>query len=219
MKRPMKRPLPAAIVLATLLAAPALADQPLIHPTHDVAVTYRVLDGTSIGGMKGPHEVRMYWSHRGNLVRIDAGGAEGWAIIDFARHQMTVVMTAQHSYMQMPLDPNRTPGLFALPPGTTMTRAGHDTVAGQGCTVWNVTSPHGDGTACITADGLMLRAQGHGTAQQAGHTMAGQGGLQAISVAYGPQNAALFAPPAGFQPFSIPHMPSGPGGAPGPRQP
>ena len=209
----------ASLTLAALLATPALADQPRIHPTDDVAVTYKVLDSTRAAGQGEPREVRMFWTDHGNMVRIDAGGPMGWAIINFARRQMTVVMAAQHRYIQMPLDPNRTPGLFSMPPDTVATRAGRDTVAGQACTVWNVTSPKGKGTACIASDGLLLSVKGHGSEVEEGHRVSGDGGLLATSVTYGPQSAALFAPPAGFQALSIPHMPPGPGGAPGSRQP
>jgi hypothetical protein len=69
-------------------------------------------------------------------------------------------------------------------------RVGKDTVAGVVCTVWDVRGPRGGGTACITADGLLLRVQG----SQPGEAPA----MEAVSVAYGPQPADLFTLPAGL---------------------
>ncbi len=65
-------------------------------------------------------------------------------------------------------------------------------MAGLDCTVWNLTGKQGTGSACITADGVVLRADGQARRE-------GSGRLEATSVAYGPQPAALFEPPPGFQ--------------------
>ncbi len=65
-------------------------------------------------------------------------------------------------------------------------------MAGQTCEVWRLTGPHGTGKACITSDGLVLRAVGS-------MDEAGTGRLEAVSVTYGPQPASLFAPPPDFR--------------------
>lgn len=221
----------AAALTATLLvampapiaaASDARAGLPPIHPRRDVAVTYQVLPGSSVDGVQGPRRVQMFWTRGGRLLRIDPMGMPGYVIVDFPRRQMSLVLTAAHAYVQMPLDPRRTPGVLTLPPGTSMTRAGEATIAGRRCTIWNIAAPQGSGTACLTVGGLMLRADGHGTAREAGHSFAGAGGLQAIAVEYGPQNPALFAIPPGYHPFGLPHIPGaaaeGSAGAPPPTR-
>jgi len=211
----MRRSPLAGLVLAALFAVPAWAAPPLIHPTRDVAVTYEVHGGPD--GTGAPHQIRMFWTDHGNLVRVDVGGPMGWAVIDFARRRMLLVLAAEHSYLQMPLDPDRTPGLFAIPPGTELARVGTRTIAGQGCTLWNVHSPKDSGTVCLTQDGLLLSASGHGSVSEEGQPVSGSGGLRATAVAYGPQDAAMFTPPAGFQAITVPHM--GPGAGPAPAAP
>ena len=135
----------------------------------------------------------------------------GWAIVDLARDRVTVVFTAQRGYFDIPLDPARFPGL-TVPPGTTMTRIGTATVAGLGCTDWQVQGVQEQGTACITGDGLVLRAKGRGK----GPDFHGSGSLHAVQVHYGPQPAGLFVPPAGFRRIDLPHIGAGPAA---PRRP
>ena len=74
-------------------------------------------------------------------------------------------------------------------PGITMTpdmnfkRGGKRTIAGTACTDWDVTPPKTEGwTACITADGVVLRVAG--THRE----------MEATSVAYAPLLAGIFVP-------------------------
>ena len=208
----------AAALLSAAATGPAAAQagprsHPRIHPLRDVAVTYRV-HGT-VGPDKRPESgiVRMFWSDRGTLLRVELQGQPGWGILNFAAKQMIMVIAPAHRYLEMPLDPARTPGLN-IPPGTATTRVGHDIVAGTPCTVWVLHGPDGSGTACVTPGGLVLRARGRGTAPPGspGAGQQGSGSLRAISVAYGPQPAALFVPPAGYQRLDLAHIPGLSGG-------
>lgn len=175
--------------------------QPAIHPTRDVAVEYEARGRPDASGPMQSGLVRVFWTDHGALARVEMPGLPMWGIIDLARARMTVVFAAQHGYVDLPLDPNRVPGL-SIPPGTQLTRIGSATVAGLDCTVWRVRGPGDAGTACITADGLVLRAQGHGQE----HGMSGNGTLSAVKVRYGPLPAALFAPPVGFRRIDLPHI-------------
>ncbi len=173
------------VMAAMLLAGPVPAragGRPPLRPTRDVAVQYRVTDGGTI---------RMWWTGGGQVLRIELEGAPSYAVVNYARQRMMLVVPQRKLTLDAPFDPRMTPG-FVLPPDTAMTRAGTDTVAGIPCTVWELKGAHGTGAACVTGDGLLLRAKGEAPNQ-------GAASMEAKSVAYGPQPAWLFAPPDGFR--------------------
>lgn len=70
-------------------------------------------------------------------------------------------------------------------------KTGTDEVAGEKCAVWEIAAEaegEAAGSACIARDGIPLRM-----------TSGGQTVMQAKSIARGPQDPALFAPPAGYE--------------------
>jgi len=69
--------------------------------------------------------------------------------------------------------------------------------------VWNYadTAQGGRATACLTTDGVLLRAEGAGWGQS--------GRMEATEVVYGPHDPARFRPPVGYQTMQIPGMPPG----------
>ena len=81
-----------------------------------------------------------------------------------------------------------------------------DTVLGHRCTVWTIRGPEGEGEACITAEGVMLRSRGA--------AMGASGSMVATQVAFGAQDPARFQVPQGYQTMQMPGMPGAPG-APG----
>jgi hypothetical protein len=189
-----------AAALGCAVAVPAAAQDhpPATQPTRDVMVEYHVA-----GVAPGEHRsdtVRMYFTDHGTKLRIEPVGQPGYSIIDRAAGRMILVMTQQHAYMDLPYDPRRVLTLEAN--GTTFTRLGQDTVAGIGCTVYDAKRPDHSGQVCLSDDGVLLRAKSDNPAQASG-------GLEAISVAYGPQPASLFAPPADFQKIDVPVPPNG----------
>ncbi len=183
------RPLVGAAALALLAAAQALAgDRPALRPTHDVAVVYRI----DVPGRSDTARITMTWANHGTKLRVDLPGDSGYGLVDIATEHMLVVVPRHRLVLQSKFDPRLMPG-FAIPDDTRMTRAGADMVAGTPCTVWALAGPNGAGTACITEDGLLLRGEGHGNgAQQAS-------GIEAVSVARGPQPASLFDPPPDYR--------------------
>ena len=174
-----------------LALARAAQDTPALRPAHDVAVVYHVMGSPPPSGAEQVHTVRMIWGDRGQELRVEIDRQQVVALVDFKRQRVTMLVEPQRLAIEFTLDPRLVPG-FAIPPDARISRAGTDTVAGQGCDVWRLTGPRGTGTACITGDGLVLRAAG---------TMAdaGTGRLEAVSVAYGPQPAALFTPPPDYR--------------------
>jgi hypothetical protein len=181
-------------LLATAVALPASAqDHPMLQSTRDVEVAYKTL------GRNAGHDLTLSQSASIGKIRVDGGQMQGYAIVDRARHTTTVVMTEQHMYMDVAGD--RPPGQqMPLPDERgTFRRTGTATIAGVTCTVWDYSNGGSSGSACITADGVMLRAVGKDG-----------NGLEATKVVYVAQPAAKFAPPAGYQKMT---MPAGMGGA------
>jgi hypothetical protein len=183
----------AAVTLLALCTAHAASaqDRPVFPPTRDVAVEYQ-----TTGGPRGrpPHSltINFYYTTRGERLRADLPN-QGYMIVDTNGKRLTMVMNGPRVYLEVPYDPERMPA-FAPPRDAKFTREGTDTVAGQSCTVWNVESKQGSGTACITADGVMLRGQGEGKE--------GGGSLLAVRVSYGEQPEELFQPPPDFRRLS-----------------
>jgi hypothetical protein len=170
-----------AILLALLvLAAPAAAQQrPAFPPSRDVAARYEV----TIPGV--PRAVEVRYSAALGRLRLD-GEAPGYVLVDWKTHRATIVM----EQLGLMMDAPPSAGLeqaFALENGRHVTRRGSDVVAGLRCTVWDVVADAASGTACVTADGVVLRANGHDRAGRSGS-------LEATRVEYGRQAASLFFP-------------------------
>ena len=184
---------------AALAAAPAGAPaamaqsvQPALMPTRDVTVLYEVKPE----GAPQAQTVRVYFRGGGGFMRIDGppgpdGSASGDMIMDRDAKVMTVVVNQARIYMQVPEKQTvRSP--FVLDPSMRFTRTGTGVVAGLPCTTWSIVTDKGDATACITADGVVLKeagVDGEGA----------RGELEARTVQYGPLPAGLFAPPPGYQ--------------------
>ncbi|MBX9749840.1 MAG: DUF4412 domain-containing protein [Roseococcus sp.] len=189
-------------VLLLLLAGPALAqERPQITPTRDVAVTYRVSgEGPPVG------EMRMSWLAARKLMRMDMPGGQGWVVLDTATGSAFMVMDSQRMVMDMPatgVSDRMTPNANAR-----FTREGNARVANTDCVNWRMEEQGQVARVCMTGDGVMLRTE----------SLGGQGPsrglMEATAVAFGPQDAARFQRPAGYQGLQLPPgMPQGgPGG-------
>lgn len=173
-----------------LLAAPAAAqDRPAITPTADAAITYRLSGSPGGAAASQLSELRMSFLAARQLVRVDAGPG-GFIIADGRARTGFMVIEAQRSVIELPAGNN---AAAALPrESATYAREGADSVAGLPCTVWRVTDEGRTSRACLTADGLLLRAEG------------GQGRMEAIAVSRAPLDPGLFERPAGFRAMQVP---------------
>jgi hypothetical protein len=197
---PAMRPLIPALV-AALAALPAAAqDRPVLYPTRDVSVVYRL-----IGPQAEGQEMRMSWLNAEQKLRTDMPGGISWGVVDRRSQRAFMVMEPQRLVMEMPLDGAGGPPLPELGQNARFTRGGSATVAGLSCTVWRYQEGQDSGEACITQDGVMLRSSG----TYDGH----RAGMEAKQVTYGAQNAARFRPPEGYRVVQMP------GAMPGARPP
>ncbi|MBW8270956.1 hypothetical protein [Caldovatus aquaticus] len=196
------RPRPAAAAALALAlaggaaaagAAPAQdsAPSPPLLPARDVAVTYRL---TGPGGA-GTHSLRIAWLTAEGRVRLDLPAELGGVMLLDRRAQRAFLVMDQHRLVVELPSGGEFPRLGELPPGARLTREGRDRVAGLPCTVWRYQDHGRSGRACITEDGVLLRASGPGAAGGAGD----DGALEAVAVAYGPQDPASFRPPPGYR--------------------
>jgi hypothetical protein len=198
------------VTLILLLATPALAQQrPLVQPSRDVAVSYQVR-GVAVPGMPpGPQRMEVAYSAvEQRLLLASPGYPQGYAVVALAARSILLVLPAARAYIPMPM---RGPEMALLSgdPGLSFTASGSDRVAGLRCTVWRIvetgaggrpdrqTGSRRGGSACITADGVLLRGDD------------GRGGrsVVATSVRYGHQPAARFAVPQGFHRIEMPRLP------------
>jgi hypothetical protein len=176
----------------------AAQDRPPDVPTRDVTATYRVEGGAP---NSGPQTIKMSYKANGDRMRVDEDHVS-YTIMDGTTKRTYMVSTPERSYMEAPFDPQAERGF--VPPGLKFSREGTDTVAGLPCTVWKAQMQNNTSTACITADGVMLRAeQGGGAPGEPAQR------IVAVSVDYSPQPDSLFVPPAGFRRVQPPPGPPG----------
>lgn len=189
--------MPRYLTILSLLTigAPAFAgDTPLLKPGKDVVIDYRTT-GTARGPMGGGDGIlKMYFGNKGAAMRIDPPNGQGYMIVEPDSGRMTVVVPAQQVYMTMPDGPSLGP--IPAPGQGTYKKTGTDTIAGLPCTAYDTSGTGQDGQVCLTDDGVLLR--GWSIQDGARQTM------EAVTVTYAAQPAALFAPPPGFTKLDMP---------------
>ena len=190
----MRRLTLALAVLGALVPAGAAMAQPMLVPGRDVAVLYQ-LGGAAAAQIPGgaPNGVRLLWDAAGQRLRTEPVGQPIYAITDLGRRVADIVFAAQNAYIEMRIK-GGDPQTLLAGRDARFTRHGAGRLLGLDCTEWAIHSRKLDGVACITADGVVLRAEG---------TVDGQAGsVTAQSVAFTAQPPDRFAPPEGF--FRLP---------------
>ena len=179
-----------AAIAVCALPTLAAAQQPRLIPPHDVDILYQ-LDGPAAQQIPGgaPDGVRLQWNAAGQRLRAEPVGGIVYAITDLRRRVADLVFATQSSVLELPLRGGDPQALLAGS-DARFTRGGTGRVLGMECDEWTVHARHLDATGCVTADGVVLRAEG---------TWNGQPGRAvALSVGRSPIPAARFAPPANF---------------------
>ncbi len=186
-----------SLAVAAVLAAGPLAaqDRPLVQPNRDVSVTYRV-EGAATAVVPGgiPGALRLSWDAAGQRLRAEPDGRSQAVIVDLRAHSAQLVDAVLRSALTLPVRDGDLQPLTLE--GARLTRRNEAVVAGLACTNWAVQSSRGNGTVCLTVDGVALRADGeidgrHGT-------------FTATGVSYGPVRDELFRAPADFLQLSFP---------------
>ncbi|QNT77342.1 DUF4412 domain-containing protein [Entomobacter blattae] len=160
---------------------------PPLMPQKDVTVTYLV----QAEDQPKQKSVKIYFSGKGDLLRIDEVDGQGQIVLDRKKQLITIIMNADRVYTQISKKKEiRNP--FLLDSSMRFQQQGRKQLVGQACTVWQIQSDHGESIACVTDDGVVLQQDGADGAGVKGH-------LIAQSVVYGTLPVALFEPPAGYE--------------------
>ncbi|MGI4975334.1 MAG: hypothetical protein ACRYG6_00165 [Janthinobacterium lividum] len=190
----MTRAAAAGLCAAALLAAPCLPaaaraeTPPLLIPTRDVDVVYRMPPppGPAAPATSAAPTQRLRWRVADRRLRVDPPGEGVFMIVDYAAHSMEMVEIGARQVIDMPPPP----GLgAAAPSGARFERLGEASVAAASCTEWRTTDMQGSATTvCLTPDGVLLRASSGGRVM-----------IEATRVSYAPQDAVLFLVPDGYR--------------------
>ncbi len=175
--------------IATLIPLAGAQAQPR-EPTRDFAATYTMQSGADSTTMTMAYSVAL------NRHRIEIADAGMVMIHDRVAGKVLMLNEQMRMVMEVPLTPQQSQ-LLTIPPDASMTRKGSDRVAGIACTIYDIVHKGGQsGTACISADGILLRAQ----ARQGER----QGTMQATRVELATQAPAKFQAPEGWQTMQQP---------------
>ena len=177
-------------VLAACLLSTAATAQPRLVPAGDVDVLYRV-QGAAARQIPGgaPDGVRLQWDAAGQRLRAEALGNPIYAITDLRRRIIDMVFASQSSALELPMRGGDPQALLAGA-DARFTRRGTGRVLGMDCTEWTIAARHVDATGCVTADGVVLRAEGLWNGEP--------GQAEALSVNRGHLPGERFAVPASF---------------------
>lgn len=202
-----------------LLCAAALPDRPLAAQSFEGTVTMNMTgDNGSARSMN--------FMLKGGKVRFDPPGGQVSVIIDPATERMTVIVNAQHMYMENSFDDAVAAAQMgvAVPAPKIVKTGKFETVAGYRCE--DVTATDDDGkalTICMSSElgGFRLPAASNPMApqQEAGWLSVigsrnfplrvkkdGKTVMEATAIEKKSLDASLFAPPDGYQSFAMPPM-------------
>ena len=178
-----------AATVALLALAPFVAaaqERPMLTPSRDVDVVYMMVQADAPGGPRVVEE-RMRWASAAGKLRIDPPIPGMWMVMDTRTRRLTTVREGDRSVLEIESDVSM-PGVAAAA-GTTFRQRGADTVAGLPCTEWQTPDVTGAPTlACITADGVLLRASAGGRVL-----------VEALRVRYVAADAAVFRIPQDYR--------------------
>jgi hypothetical protein len=183
----------ASLAISPLAARGAAADaRPLLVPARDVTVAYQV---TPEG--HAPLDVLVAIKAGGSKLRITSDTLPTTLLVDRSTERAAIVLPMLHAYSDIKIgryDPEQT-----VLKGATFTRGGAQRVLGHPCTEWHATSSDGTASACITAEGVILRAEVDN--EKRGKAVR----LAATRVDFAPVPDATFAVPPDFQrsPFKL----------------
>ena len=186
------RILPVAALALLLLGSPPRAEErPLLLPTRDVDISYKITEQH-----QRPITERVRWSASEHLERVD-GPNKSTSIFDHNARVLTLLNGASRTYRKLENAPRQ---LLEPEPGLALKRGNDSVVAGLACTDWSWTEDVEKHTVCVTPDGVVLRL-----VIDDSKTV-----MEARSVHYAAQPAELFRVPPSYAPALAPE-----GGGPG----
>jgi hypothetical protein len=185
-----------AILLAgalLLVGQSAWADDgPLLFPTKDVTVLYKL---TGASQLNGAQKLQVTYGDQGRVRMeffrfVEEKHPFAWLIFDPPHNRVLTVLPEKQGYLERDTAGLFNPGRF-LNERMNLTRQGTATIVGFACTDWRVFNGiAGEGSACVTDDGVVLRAT---------RNKPTDGLMQALEVHYVSDPSGTFDPPADFK--------------------
>jgi hypothetical protein len=183
----------AAAAVSAMHASCCVADEtPLLAPSREVAVLYR-LTGASV--VANSQKLQVTYASEGR-VRLDyfrypeAKYPYASLLYDPPADLVTTVLAERYGYIERDVGKLPSPASF-LSAGMKFERIGSEAIDGLRCTDWRVASgTNYEGAACVTDDGVVLRATREKPAK---------GSVEALAVHYGELPPGIFLPPTGFR--------------------
>jgi hypothetical protein len=130
---------------------------------------------------------RRRWLASQQLRRVD-GSDNPATIFDQKTGEFTLLNTSNHTYLTLDAPKRMSPQK-----GTILKRSGESKIARLNCIDWSWMDDTELHTACLTADGVLLRL-----------VIDGQTVAEARAVLYAPQPSELFEVPRGYEPALAP---------------
>jgi hypothetical protein len=172
------------MLMATVAAGAAAEERPPAVPSRDVDVLYAMLKPDGPRGWQVVQE-RMRWAAGAGMLRIDPPTPGMWVVVDTRARRLAAVREADHSVLEI----DSADAMPGPPSDAAFLRRGADVVADVPCTEWQTKDLTGEPTlACITADGVLLRAVG-----------AGRVLVEALRLNYRPQDQSVFRIPQDYR--------------------
>lgn len=167
-------------------------DRPVVGPTRDVTVTYKLTEATR---QNGAVQMKVIYADHHQRVRVDFFAAQtnkpfGSIIYDRPANRILTLVPSKQIYYQVPAIGRANPGLL-LNEHMQYTRDGEAVVLGLQCIEWQIANGREyQGTACVTTDGIALRAA---------RTEPKSGSVKALTVEYGTPPPGIFEPDPNFR--------------------
>jgi hypothetical protein len=180
------------ILLLLALPLAAQADPPRYVPRRDAMIVY----STAGSQFALPARIVLRYFAIADRIRLDAGGGP-YVLLDRTVERVDLVLPDARLAMELPSGAGMTQG-FVLGAGLRFRRTGAASVLGRECTTYEVTLENRRASACITADGLVLRGEGSDPSGKAVR-------VEAVSVNFAPQPPGLFSPPDTYRYVQMPH--------------
>ncbi|MFH5925862.1 hypothetical protein [Roseomonas xinghualingensis] len=180
----MRRLFP-ALALVLLPAFAQAQSRPATFPTRDVVVSYRVLGKAS---PQTPREFTVAALASEGRLRVETPSMPAWGLVDRHTGRSEMVMDVMRVVTPSPVRQEEAMRYLRLAENARLTSAGTAGQAGQRCTNYRWEQQGQRGTACLTADGVLLR----------GVNERGEG-IEAVRVDYVRQDPARFRVPEGYR--------------------
>ncbi len=183
----------AALAVFASLGASAQTP-PAVFPTRDVTVDYHVA-----GTLPLPvQDVRVQAQAGAERLRVEQPNRLV-LLIDRPLKRARLLLPAPNAVLRLPWPKDVQQGLDLLA-HARFVRQGSDAQAGIPCTIYDVSAEGRRMLACLTADGVLLRADGLVRSK----SVNGSYHLAATAVSYAPLDPSLFDVPAGTRSLQFP---------------